>query len=390
MLVSVVVPVHNRPALLRTCLDSLAAQTYEDWEGVVVDDGSSEDVASVVEGRDPRIRSVRQDNAGPSVARNRGVEHARGDAILFLDSDDVLLPDALSRLVGALRDTPEADVSYGWFYLMTGEGAPRSMVCMREQPASSVDSPWPNAEAPAYGLDADGDPTAALLLDDALVMGSALIRSEAVERIGGFDPEVEYMEHWDFYLRLAAAGASFACVRAPVMVIRSHEGNRGSGNLRAMLRGRLQGIDRHGSRLPDADAQVPDRARARAYVRTAIGHCAHGDVSEGFECLSRALATRALTVEEEAVIVQFTIAAAFEGEDPVAQVTQYCRALGAGRVPTQFRRRLLATVHRRLGRRALIRRQAGHLLRHLMLATYYQPFFVAGKAFALLSSSRGT
>lgn len=388
MLVSIVVPAYNRPALLAECLDSVLAQTYEDWEVLIVDDGSPEDIASGVKQRgDARVRYLRQENAGPSVARNRGVEHARGDAILFLDSDDLLLPGALATLVEGLQSAPDAEVAYGWFYLMTEAGRPRPMVCLCEQPALPGASPWPDADAPAYGLDAEGDPTAALLQDDALVMGAALIRPSAIERIEGFDSQVQYMEHWDFYLRLAAAGAAFCCVRAPVTIIRSHDGNRGSANLRDMLRVRLEGIDRYGTALSAAQAPLLGRARARAYVRAAIGHCAHGDVAEGYDCLSRALTTRALAPDEQAVIIQLTMAAAFDGAQPADRVAQYCRGLRAGRAQTRLRRLLLATVHRRLVRRALSRRERGALLRHLVLATYYQPSFVFDKFHSFLSTS---
>jgi len=385
MLVSVIIPVYNRRDLLAKCLESVTAQRYDDWEVVVVDDGSTEDVATDLDPGDSRIRYVRQENAGPSVARNRGVENARGEALLFLDSDDVLLPDALSVLVEGLAAHPAAEVAYGWFYLMTSEEEPRAMACLSEQPAAPSASPWSDADASAYGLRAQGNPTAALLQDDALVMGSALLRRPAVERIGGFDPSVEYMEHWDFYLRLAAADASFFCVEAPVMVIRSHENNRGSSNLHEMLRMRLAGIEEYGAALPADEAEaVRTSARARAYVRAAIGHCAHGDFADGFECLSRALSARPLVADEEALIVQLTMAAAFEQERPADWLDDCCRALRTGREQIQMRRRLLATVHRRLGRQALSRRQGRALLAHLALATYYQPFFVASKLRSLL------
>ena len=182
MLVSVIIPVYNRRDLLAKCLESVTAQRYDDWEVVVVDDGSTEDVATDLDPGDSRIRYVRQENAGPSVARNRGVENARGEALLFLDSDDVLLPDALSVLVEGLAAHPAAEVAYGWFYLMTSEEEPRAMACLSEQPAAPSASPWSDADASAYGLRAQGNPTAALLQDDALVMGSALLRRPAVER----------------------------------------------------------------------------------------------------------------------------------------------------------------------------------------------------------------
>lgn len=104
MKVSVIVPLYNKAPWVRRSLDSLAAQTFRDFEVIVVDDGSTDDGAKVVaEYPDDRIRLVRQKNAGPGAARNRGIGEARGELLAFLDADDEWTPDFLEENVRALE-----------------------------------------------------------------------------------------------------------------------------------------------------------------------------------------------------------------------------------------------------------------------------------------------
>src|SRR5262245_47409787 len=91
-LVSVLVPTYNRSKLVRRAVESALAQSYRRLEVLVVDDGSSDDTRQVIEGMDPRVRYIRQANAGVSAARNRGIAEARGEFVAFLDSDDEWLP----------------------------------------------------------------------------------------------------------------------------------------------------------------------------------------------------------------------------------------------------------------------------------------------------------
>jgi glycosyltransferase involved in cell wall biosynthesis len=107
-LVSVVVPAYDVEDWLPACLDSLLAQTHRHWEAVVVDDGSPDRVGEIAEayaGRDPRLRVVHTSNHGLGAARNEGVRHVGGDYLAFLDSDDVLPPDAYATLVARLEAT---------------------------------------------------------------------------------------------------------------------------------------------------------------------------------------------------------------------------------------------------------------------------------------------
>ena len=99
--VSIVVPAYNPGRLLTRALDSIVAQSFGDWECVVVDDGSDEALAWVAY-RDPRIRLLRQANAGVAAARNRGIEATTGRLVAFCDHDDEWLPAKLERQVTSL------------------------------------------------------------------------------------------------------------------------------------------------------------------------------------------------------------------------------------------------------------------------------------------------
>lgn len=111
MPVSIVIPAYNASRFIRECLDSVIAQTLDDWEAVVVDDGSTDDTGAIVtaySAREPRIRLVSKVNGGLSDARNYGVGHARGEWVTFLDSDDCLLPRALEALTGGIDGETDA------------------------------------------------------------------------------------------------------------------------------------------------------------------------------------------------------------------------------------------------------------------------------------------
>src|SRR6476469_1863340 len=118
MNVSVVIPAYNAAETIADTLSSLCAQLFVNWEAIVVDDGSIDATAAVVESfveRDSRFRLIRQPQSGVSAARNAGVGHARHDWLLFLDADDWILPAHLERLTGVLAADPSLDgVHCGW------------------------------------------------------------------------------------------------------------------------------------------------------------------------------------------------------------------------------------------------------------------------------------
>ncbi len=113
-LVSIVIATYNRANLITETLDSVLAQTYQDWECIVVDDGSSDDTEDVVSKycADPRIRYFKRPVErikGPNSSRNYGIENSFGDFIMSLDSDDWILPDYLQKKMEVFKDKPEID-----------------------------------------------------------------------------------------------------------------------------------------------------------------------------------------------------------------------------------------------------------------------------------------
>ena len=106
-MISVVIPLYNKEKSIATALNSVLAQTSQDFEVVVVDDGSTDDGAAIVEQyTDPRIRLIRQENAGVSAARNRGIAEAKGEYVAFLDADDEWLPEFLEEIVALQKEFP--------------------------------------------------------------------------------------------------------------------------------------------------------------------------------------------------------------------------------------------------------------------------------------------
>ena len=106
MLFSIIIPTYNRAAFLPKAIESVLVQTYTDWELIVVDDGSTDETREVVSKyNDERITYIYQENAERSAARNNGINHAKGDYVCFLDSDNVMLPNRLQLLSETITQT---------------------------------------------------------------------------------------------------------------------------------------------------------------------------------------------------------------------------------------------------------------------------------------------
>ena len=137
MLFSIIIPVYNVESYLRECLDSVLAQTFDDWEAVCVNDGSTDGSASILEEyavQDTRFKVIVQPNGGLSAARNTGLNNAQGDYILFLDSDDWLEPDAMQTLADHMAGKDMVCFSGRRFIEKTGEFHPADPLVEKAYP----------------------------------------------------------------------------------------------------------------------------------------------------------------------------------------------------------------------------------------------------------------
>ena len=116
-MISVIIPLYNKEPIIERSLQSVLSQDYDDFEVVVVNDGSTDRSADIVRSiNDPRIRLIEQENGGPSKARNTGTKNARGEWIVFLDADDELLPGAIELFVESRKSYPDYDFyNFSWY-----------------------------------------------------------------------------------------------------------------------------------------------------------------------------------------------------------------------------------------------------------------------------------
>jgi glycosyltransferase involved in cell wall biosynthesis len=202
MRIGIVTPAYNVAPYIGDAIRSVLAQTHRAWTMTIVDDGSTDQTAAVAAGfGDPRIRLIRQRNAGVSAARNRGVGATYAEAVLFLDADDWLHPDALGTLAATLRSAPGTIGAVGPYQNVAAGMSERS---------GRVSHP------------SSGDLLEALLVRNLFANGGhLLIHRHALEAAGLFDPRLSYGEDWEFWTRLARYGVFAAAdVRSPVLFVR--------------------------------------------------------------------------------------------------------------------------------------------------------------------------
>lgn len=146
-MISVIIPVFDVAPHLEECLRAIVAQTFSDWECILIDDGSTDASGEICDkwaGSDDRIMAIHQQNAGVSAARNRGLDVARGEYIAFVDSDDTIDPSYLSALHGAM-DSSDANLAVCGLEIRYGDGS-----TIHRIPRSNVDFHLDRAHLPDF------------------------------------------------------------------------------------------------------------------------------------------------------------------------------------------------------------------------------------------------
>ena len=184
-MISVVIPLYNKESCIRKTIDSILSQSFRDFEIVIVDDGSSDGSAKIVSSiPDDRIRLITKVNGGPSSARNRGIEEAKGDYVAFIDADDIWSPDYLKEMVDLMADFPDA-VIWGFNYSMIQDGQVKNSTV--EEYRGYVSERWDYF--PFF-----------------FSSSSTCCRRSTLIELGGFDERMVYGEDIDMWFRLLLRG----------------------------------------------------------------------------------------------------------------------------------------------------------------------------------------
>ncbi|MEO8368871.1 MAG: glycosyltransferase, partial [Candidatus Solibacter sp.] len=188
-----IIPAYNAATTLVDAVASIEKQTAQDWEILIVDDGSSDDtgeIAAALAERDSRIRVITQSNGGESAARNAGISQARCDWLLFLDADDWVASNYLEKLASAIDADPALDaVHCGW-------------ARVAQNGAEIIEEYRPPS----------GDLFPVLARRAAFAVHACLVRRSLVEAVGLFDTSLKKSPDWDLWQKLARRGATFGSV----------------------------------------------------------------------------------------------------------------------------------------------------------------------------------
>lgn len=253
---SVIIPTYNRADLLCRAVDSVVRSSGSRAEVIVVDDGSTDatrQVLAELQAADRRVRGVVQEQSGAAAARNRGAEQATGDVLLFLDSDDELLPQAIDRLTAAFsRDCVGAVCSAAEF--VNGEGEVKSISRPRDL-------------GPAY----EG-------FSGLFLAGTFAVRRPVFEAVGGFAAECRSSQHTEFALRLTpylkCQGLELVALDEPTVRVTTDDRVHLRGNLQNLLEGALYIIRTHERQLQKSPKHYSDWCSIAAVYAAKLGRLA--------------------------------------------------------------------------------------------------------------------
>jgi glycosyltransferase involved in cell wall biosynthesis len=267
--VSVIIPTYNRAALLAAAIDSVLSQSCVPDEILVVDDGSTDETPEVLSRYGRPVRVIRQENRGRSAARNAGLQAATTDAVIFLDSDDLMMPQCVQRCRQVLGERPAVGVVYTDAYLCDGDGRPvgrYSELLPGRRPSGMV--------------------LAELMRRNFLTVTS-MVRRSCLGALA-FDEGMECHEDTDLWRRLAVR-CQFHYLDEPLLCYRLHEEMTSATRRADMLAAETE-VQRRIMAMPEF-GRLSRRERSRAYCVHGIKQAMLGETGESRRFFLRSICT---------------------------------------------------------------------------------------------------
>lgn len=269
--VSVILPTFNRASLLARSAGSVLAQGFDDLELIIVDDGSSEDIAGAAAAlRDSRVRCVHRPNGGVAAARNTGIREARGCYLAFQDSDDEWLPDKLARQLEMVSDGGSGCMAVCNVLRVSRGG-------IRQHPGHAVPGPTLSREQ--------------VLRYPFAYTQSWLVPRRAVVAAGGFDESLSVWEDWDLLIRLAAT-LTIRLMAEP-LVVSSVSHDSLTQNQERFIEAMKHILDKHMSGLGEHRGGLADLRYIQARLYAAAGRYSDARKAAGHALRQRASHWRA-------------------------------------------------------------------------------------------------
>jgi len=239
--ISVIIPTYNRADLIPEALDSVFAQTYHDFEIIVVDDGSTDNTAEILRplAEQGRLKYIRQNNQGASAARNRGIAEARGNFIAFLDSDDLFEPLKLDLQMKYYQAHPEMGLVHSGFTKFDSHG----------NELGYRDTSW--FSGMIY-------PQILLYWTTLMAMDTVIVPKKVFDSVGLFDANLVHGEDLDMWRRIARK-YPFGFINRSLARIRVHEGNISGNKLNA-----ADGLAKYLEKAFEDDPSLSSHFRRRA------------------------------------------------------------------------------------------------------------------------------
>jgi len=226
--ISIIIPVYNAEKFISETIESVIAQTYQDWEIIAVDDGSTDKTPEILKEYEKKLskklRVITQKNSGVSIARNTGIAAAKGEYIAFLDHDDLWMPEKLEKQIKLLDSNKELGLVYSDSYMIDESGNLKKDTFINSIMSKNI------LQSKVFR----GNIFNELFCVDFIPLLTTIVRKDVFDKVGMFNPKYKISEDYDLFLKIARIyPADF--IKQPLAKYRIHSGGA-SKNLETRIK----------------------------------------------------------------------------------------------------------------------------------------------------------